>query len=308
MQGTSIGLEYGALADAVNDLITASAPWRAALLKAFPGNSHRHREIQTTVAILESNDGLLQEISMLAPAQLETFRFAIFLVRTYKILTQSRYDELLLLQLDAADQEIPLSVSSALKKVWEANDSLEQAVNAAAPPMQAGTSAPQPGNGSSALSTSVMVPSSGSTPSGGTAGGGASSGRTGTPPGGTAGSTATDSTGPGKAPVLPLIISLLHANKLLDSNPIVIATSALLAGHTPSPALQDKDIEPLIEAWRKAVDTFTNTDNWNSKPVTPLPLILGLIELHAQLEVLYDQLINIEEGARVSVTSLLSIR
>lgn len=134
-------------------------------------------------------------------------------------------------------------------------------------------------------------------------------------PGGTSPVVAAGQVKPPATP--PLIINLLKANGLSDIDPIVTATIALLDDKAPKPALRDSDIAPLIAAWRNAVDTFTDpltdlkkrTASPDTSPqLVTLAMLVGLTELHAQLEVLYDQLIAIEESTRVSATSLLSIR
>ena len=98
----------------------------------------------------------------------------------------------------------------------------------------------------------------------------------------------------------------LTAHKI-DGNLVVGQTKDLQDRRTPKPPLSDTALSNLIESWKIAMDFFTGKQ-FPEDPNNPHPdlaSIAGLIEIHAQLEVLYEQLITISE--ETGVASLLSL-
>jgi hypothetical protein len=125
---------------------------------------------------------------------------------------------------------------------------------------------------------------------------------------------------PGPAPaqqttVTNLFLALLSSEQVqgrltghkIDGNLVVSQTKDLQERRTPKPPLSDTALSNLIESWKIAMDFFTGKQ-FPEDPDNPHPdlaSIAGLIEIHAQLEVLYEQLITISE--ETGVASLLSL-
>jgi len=263
---------HDALVKAIRSVIYASRS-----LKSKVKTQHQNNKgLASSITFLSTLEGaVLKQVQTVSPSP-AGLEVATTLLIGYQAFTGDDYEHIYKLGQPAASQQIQ-HLKDAFKKLSEEIIETEKFIGAQKTAAMGQTPPPESASSSDGSSSKVLTVPMTIVP-----------------------------VGPKKQPAIPLIIQLLQATDLTDKVRIVSVTTSLLDDKTPNPPLQNNEIDPLIKAWRDAVDIFTN----DFPPDTPpqLGMLIGLTILHSQLEVLYDQLINLEEGVRVTAATLLSTR